>query len=564
MTAPENLLNRVLRESFSPSTNFFQSDLILQSYLNTSLSTEALRYMKPLLEEQGIESAGRMNELAQLADKNGPQLVKRNPFGETINEINFHPAYWELMKIAVRSEMMRVKWEPVLRKQFTSERHRLGFSSGFLYAMSESGQYCPLCMTDGVARLIDLYCESEDKERLLPGIYSDRAEAFLTGAMFLTEKSGGSDVGANLVQASHLGGRRYALSGEKWFCSNVNADIIFVLARTDEKIAGTKGLSIFLVEKYLPNGEKNNIDIIRLKDKLGVRSMASAECLLDGTIGTLVGKEFEGFKIMAEMMNLSRLYNSVAAIAAARRALIEAYQFLCHRQSFGKLAIEHALIRVKLEELAALYNSVFYVLWRAISALDAADSGDAEQASLLRLLTPMIKKWSAEAGVYIVRESMELMGGIGYIEDLVMPRIMRDVMVLPIWEGASNIMILDMLRALTKSEGFRVMSDEIKNAAKSDAEFSPILLAELADLTNTAARLQKADRETQEVSAGPFFERLLALFRDAVLLNSVNKESAGWILPTLSYYRKMKIHPKPELSSPLSTTEIKAMIAWEF
>ena len=304
--------------------------------------------------------------------------------------------------------------------------------------MSEMGIYCPLCMTDGAARIIDLFAEETDKNRILPHIATNDSDAFYTGAMFLTEKSGGSDVGANLVTATYYKDDYYYLNGEKWFCSNANADVIMVLARTDEKIKGTKGLSLFMVEKKLPDGRKNPIEFIRLKDKLGVRSMASAESMLTNTVGKLIGKEFEGFKIMAEMMNLSRIYNSVAAVSVTRRAMIEAYQFLCNRESFGKTAIEHPLIRTELEELSSLYNANFYLLWRTITALDNADNGNKKEEALLRVLVPMVKKWSSESGVYIVRESMELMGGIGYIEDQVMPKLMRDVMVLPIWEGAGK------------------------------------------------------------------------------------------------------------------------------
>src|SRR5439155_1761311 len=155
----------------------------------------------------------------------------------------------------------------------------------------------------------------------------------------------------------------------------------------------------------------------RLKDKLGVRSMASAECILTNTVGKLVGKEFEGFKVMVEMITLSRIYNSVGALACARRAMIEAYQFLSFRKTFGKTAVEHALIRTKLTELGSLFAADFYLVWRTVKSLELADSGNEREAQLLRLINPMTKKWSAETGVYIVRESMELMGGLGYIED---------------------------------------------------------------------------------------------------------------------------------------------------
>ncbi|MGZ8557240.1 MAG: acyl-CoA dehydrogenase family protein, partial [Chitinophagaceae bacterium] len=305
--------NKVLQAGNKCSSNFFNSDIILQHYLKNNISSPGLNYMQPKWEQTGKVASGIMNELSLLADKFSPQLIKRNYLGETINEIRFHPSYYELLKAAVASEMFRVKWEPSLRNQFNAEKHRLGFASGYLYAMSESGQYCPLCMTDGAARLIDIFCDEEDKERLLPHIFTGTANDFYTGAMFLTEKSGGSDVGANIVTATKIKNNIYRLNGEKWFCSNANAEIIFVLARTNENKTGTKGLSIFMVEKHLPSGERNPMDIIRLKDKLGVRSMASAEIILTNTSGKMVGEEFEGFKVMTEMINLSRLYNSVAA-----------------------------------------------------------------------------------------------------------------------------------------------------------------------------------------------------------------------------------------------------------
>jgi acyl-CoA dehydrogenase len=552
------MANRVLIEDYSPSSNFYTSDLILSNYLESHLSKGSREYCEQQFNKLGALAANEMNPLSLTADKNGPELVKRNAFGEDINEISFHPAYWDLMSIAVDSGMMRVKWEPELRKRFIKERHRLGFGIGFLYAMSEMGIYCPLCMTDGAARLVDLYCNEDDKARILPHIATSEPDEFYTGAMFLTEKAGGSDVGANLVKAKHFKDDYYHLNGEKWFCSNANADIIFVLARTDENIKGTKGLSLFLVEKKLPDGSKNPIEFIRLKDKLGVRSMASAECMLTNTVGKLIGKEQEGFKIMAEMMNLSRIYNSVAAVSVARRAMVEAYQFLCNRPSFGKLAIEHALIRTKLQEVSSLYNANFYMLWRTITALDNADNGDKTELALLRLLVPMIKKWSSESGVYIVRESMELMGGIGYIEDQVMPKLMRDVMVLPIWEGAGNIMILDMLRAITKSEGFVVMCSEIEAISLKSVEYGKYLSQELKEIKMLAEKLNSLEQDSMEVAARVLFERLTKLYSNALLVDNLNDKTTAWVKPSIDYI----IQNSTGFQAPLSIGEIKAMIGW--
>jgi acyl-CoA dehydrogenase len=550
--------NKVVTD-YKSSSNFFESDLIFRNYFNRKISKAAREYMADKLDRLGRQAAIEMDELSLDADKYGPQLVKRNFFGEDIDEVKFHPSYKRLLEIAVQSEMFTVKWKPELQQQFRNELHSLGFSSGYLYAMSESGQFCPLCMTDGVARLIDLYAEEEDKQRLLPRIYTDNADDLYTGAMFLTEKSGGSDVGRNIVKAENAYDNYYRLTGEKWFCSNVNAEIIFALARTNEEIEGTRGLSIFLVEKNLPDGKRNKLPIVRLKDKLGVRSMASAECVLNGTLGKLVGEEFQGFKIMTDMINLSRLYNSVAALSCSRRALIEAYNFTLYRESFGKKAIEHTLIKDKFFELGSLHVADFYLTWRAIEALDKADNGDEREAQLLRLLTPMTKKWSAEKCVYIIRESMELMGGIGYIEDGVMPKLMRDAMVLPIWEGAGNIMTLDMLRATFKSSGLNVMLEEIESC--KDNEYADFIAEKLLELKLQIKEFVHAEKEQLELLSKYFFEDLTTLFQLTLILNVRDDENAAWINPAALF---LKQHLAKQSNRQLFTVEeIEGLIGWK-
>lgn len=556
-----NIKNQVLNEKKQTSTNFYNSDLIFKEFLNRKISSEGFKYMNDKLENLGHQAATEMNELSLDADKNGPELIKRNFYGEDIDTIKFHPSYDRLLEIAVESEMFTVKWQPELRKKFEGETHRLGFTSGYLYALSESGQYCPLCMTDGVARLIDFYSEEEDKERLLPHIYTNNVKDLYTGAMFLTEKSGGSDVGRNLVKAVKKEAKYYALSGEKWFCSNVNAEIIFALARTNDEIEGTKGLSIFLVEKNTKDGKKNKLPIVRLKDKLGVRSMASAECVLDNTEGKLVGEEYNGFKIMTDMINLSRLYNSVAALSAGRRALVEAYQFLLFRESFGKFAIEHPLVREKLFELGSLNVANFYLTWRAIEALDKSDAGDENEKNLVRVLTPMVKKWSAEKSVYIARESMELMGGIGYIEDGVMPKIMRDAMVLPIWEGSGNIMILDMLRASFKSEGLPVMLKIIQKSLENAGDFKETMQASLSKLQKNAQTFQNTDKENLQLQAKIFFEELTNLFQLSLIVDNMTEANKAWMYPTATFLSQQL---KKETNTKLYSVEaIKGLIGWE-
>ncbi|MEM0998000.1 MAG: acyl-CoA dehydrogenase family protein [Bacteroidota bacterium] len=555
--------NRVLAPGARTSENFLSSDAIFSGYLRDFLTPKAQEYLRAPLQRLGVQAAKVMDELSLIADQQGPELVKRNRFGEAIDQIRFHPAYDELMRIAVESQMMRIKWEPGLRQQFAGERHRMGFAAGYLFAMAESGQYCPLCMTDGVALLLDRFAEDGDKDRLLPRIYTDKAEEFYTGAMFLTEKAGGSDVGANLVRAEPVAGDRYRLYGEKWFCSNVNADIIFALARTDPERTGTSGLSIFLVEKQRANGQRNPLNIVRLKDKLGTRSMASGECLLQGTEAKLIGEEFGGFRIMAQMINLSRLYNSVAALAGGRRALVEAYQFLSFRRTFGKNALEHALVREKLWELGALNLMNFHLVWRAVEALDRAENGEDNEAQLLRLLTPMVKRESAERAVYLARESMELMGGMGYIEDTVLPKIMRDVMVLPIWEGAGNIMLLDMLRALRKSQGLSVMLAEMAEVTDRHPEFAPVVRQMAEEAVAVLRTLKKLPQDEAEFRAKPALLRLTRAYAVSCLLRAIVPENKSQIELALRWLLKDE-GPEWELKQPASIAEIRALIGWEF
>ncbi len=554
-TANEQLKNEVLSSDARKSQNFFRSDLILHHALSRYTTLPAWEFMYEKWEDLGELAAGPMNELSLLADHKPPELIKRDALGRDINEIRFHPSYWELMKIAVESDMLRVKWEPDLRKKLGGANHLLGFATFYLFAMSELGQDCPLCMTDGAALLLDRFAEEEDKMRLLPHIFTENHEDFRTGCMFLTEKSGGSDIGRNLVKATQLEGNSYLLNGEKWFCSNANGDIIFTLARTDESVEGIGGLSLFLVEKTLPDGSRNPIDIVRLKDKLGVRSMASAECIFRDTRAKLIGAEFMGFKLMAEMVNLSRIHNALAAVAGGRRAMIEAYQFLSFRNTFGKNALDHALLRVKFEELAAIHCGSFYMLWRAIRAFDKASLGDEREAQFLRLLTPMLKKHTAETAVYLVRESMELMGGMGYIEDGVLPKIMRDVLVLPIWEGTSNIQILDMLRASKKSEGLDVMVELIHQQQDEPLSFA------LEELLETGEKLHELPRDEQEVQGKYFFERLTQLLQIALLLEEDTSQNPE-IPPVIAYFRRQLVGEK--LAKPISREEVERMIGWVF
>lgn len=553
--------NRVQKKDSQKSKNYFMSDKLLVDYIFRYVNNDAFTYMGTKWKHLGKLAAGSMNELSLMADKNPPELKKRDAWGEDINEVVFHQSYWELMDTAAESEMLRVKWDPALRKRFHGSRHLLGFISGYLFAQSEMGQYCPLCMSDGAAYLIDKYATDADKKRLLPGFALLDGRRLSTGAMYLTEKSGGSDIGNNLVTAERSGDY-WNLNGEKWFCSNVNADVAMVLARTDSNTKGTKGLSVFMVEKFTDDNSRNPIEIIRLKDKLGVRSMASAECMLRDTKGTLIGEENGGLKVMLDMVNISRIYNSIAALAGTRRAITEAIEFAVNRITFGKTLSDHTLYRYKVWELTAKHNANFHLVMRTIRALDNAESGDEKEAELLRLLTPMAKWWSAEAVVYLTRECMELMGGIGYIEDQVMPKLLRDVNVLPIWEGSGNIIVLDMLRSVLKTDAANILFEEIIRLKEAYCD-NMIVDDEIERLKQEFRKIKRLDSGKQEILFKHFANDAIRLYQVLMIMESIDS-GADYLHHTLQYLLNEITGDKETGVEEMLQANIQELVGWQF
>lgn len=555
--------DRVLDEQANKSVNFYRSDRIFHTYIQKSLDKGSFRYIEDKLDQMGKWAAGELGEHSQNADRFPPELIKRTPYGEPLDEIRFHPSYHEMLKGAASSEMLYLKWNPELRKKFNGFRHRMGFAIGHLFACTEIGLYCPLCMTDGAAYVLDLFADKSDAEQLLPLLSAKDAGQCYTGAMFLTEKTGGSDVGSNRTRADHIEGKWYRLNGEKWFCSNANADVMLVLARTDPGQPGTRGLSLFLVTKQLPDGGANPMEIIRLKNKLGVRSMATAEIKLTDTRGKLIGRENEGFRMMAEMINMSRLYNAVTAAAGARRSIAEAYGFLKFRKLFGKDALDQPLIRDKLEELGSRYVAVFLLVWRAVKALDEAETGNNEEKERFRLLVPMAKWNSAEEGVYMARESMELMGGLGYIEDTVMPRLYRDILVLPIWEGSGNVIVLDMVRAARKTGALQLLIGDIEEAADQNSQAGEILNREVKRLRPLISEITGKEGESVESLAKPLFRRLIRLYQIALIIIESDKENAAWMETSLRYLLRSLTEDPAEKRQPVDRHTVENLVAWE-
>src|SRR5438034_1353696 len=412
-----------------PHVSYWEASPHLQRLCRRKFSDAAWRVAGPRLASMGERAALEVAPLAQIADREGPRLVD--------GRVEYHQAYREMQRVAYGSGIIAMKYNSALSTQASA---LISFALGYLFAMAEMGLYCPLCMTDGVAPVLTRYGTREQIERVVPHLTATDLDQLWTGGMFLTERAGGSDVGANQTIA-----RNGRLSGEKYFCSNADADAVLVTARPDGAPEGIRGIRTYLL---LTRGNPG-VTIDRLKDKLGVRSMPTGEV----TLRDAPAEELGDFRAMAEMMNLSRLYNAVASCAVIGRAIHEARWYAERRHAFGKPVAEHPLAQETLLDLEAEHLGALLMTFETVDALRRADAGDDEAARLLRVLTPIVKAVTGKLAVPCVSEAMELVGGNGYIEEWPMARLLRDAQVLPIWEGTTNILVLDALRVVRKERG---------------------------------------------------------------------------------------------------------------
>jgi alkylation response protein AidB-like acyl-CoA dehydrogenase len=458
----------------STAKNYYIDDGRIQGRLRRLLKPDVLDWAEPMLIEMGRLAADFFDPRAVTADRCQPVLRSFDRDGNRVDAIDYHPAYQEMARCAYEFGLVSMRYDRTLREQRGYVPSVLLFGLGYLLTQAETGLYCPVCMTDGAARVLLKFASPELRARYLPRLAARDFKSLYQGAMFLTEKQGGSDVGSNTTMAADKGDH-WELQGDKWFCSNVDADVILALARPEGAEEGTKGLGMFLVPKTLPDGSRNRFRINRLKDKLGVRSMPTGEVTFEGAVAYVVGDVGEGFAYMTEMLNLSRLYNSVASIGIMRRAVLEAVSHAHNREAFGRRVIDFPLMQRVLADMIVEHEAATALVFEAVRQLDIADStgGDPVAERRLRMLTPLTKYHTGRLAVQIASEALEVLGGNGYIEEFVTCRLLRDAQVLPIWEGTTSILILDAVRAMTKEKGHTALMDA--NATR----FQSVTVAEL-------------------------------------------------------------------------------------
>jgi hypothetical protein len=340
----------------------------------------------------------------------------------------------------------------------------------------------------------------------------------------MTERSGGSDVGASTTVARQDASGTWRLYGDKWFCSNANADLAITLARPEGAPAGTRGLAMFLVPKRLPDGAKNAWSINRLKDKLGSRSMATGEVTYAGAVAYVVGDLARGFRQMMEMVNVSRLSNAMRAAGIMRRALLEALVHARGRAAFGQALFELPLLRANLLEMLLDAEAAASVVLNAAAMLDRADAGSEADQALVRIVTPLAKYWITLRARAVAGEAMNVRGGNGYIEEWVNARLLRDSYLGAIWEGASNVVALDVQRAILKEQGDRALRVFVEErlgrvSATAAATIAQPVRSALAEVQRRIAAWPALDAVAREVEARPVADVLYHVLATTLLLH---------------------------------------------
>ncbi len=490
--------------------NVFASDRALNdaiAHLSPDVSTGEITALGEL--------AGRPDVIALgfEANEHPPELHTHDRYGNRIDEVRFHPAWHDLLRHATSAGLHGTPW-----RDAQPSAHLRRAVKFYVWGQVESGHGCPISMT--YAAVPVLREQAELAQWLAPLTQPDydprlipiaQKSAALCG-MGMTEKQGGSDVRANTTRAEPAGargpGREYRLTGHKWFCSAPMNDAFLVLAQAPA------GLSCFLVPRVLPDETRNAFAIARLKDKLGNRSNASAEVEFDATAGWLIGDEGEGTARIVEMVNYTRLDCAIGSAALMRAALTAAIHHATYRRTFGKTLIEHPLMQNVLADAALESEAAMALFVRVARAVDDSER-DERAAALRRIGTALAKYYVCKRAPVVVGEALECLGGNGYVEESVMPRLYREAPLNSIWEGSGNINALDVLRVLRKQpEALAAWRDEI-----APARAEPRVAAQ-------AKRLDKdlRDPDLGAAQARSIAERMAQLWQAALLLSYAPSE----------------------------------------
>lgn len=459
--------------------------------LREALAREAPAWVVERLAPLGREvGSPRVAALGEAANHHPPELRLFDRHGRRLDEVSYHPAYHSLMALALENGWHAVAWEEEGRGG-----HQAHVAALYLLTQAEPGVCCPVTMTH--AAMPVLRRDPEVEARWTPGLlahaYDPRTlpaseKHGLTLGMAMTEKQGGSDVRRNTTRAEPAG-EAWRLTGHKWFCSAPMSDAFLTLAQTEG------GLGCFLVPRFTPDGERNAIELQRLKEKCGNRANASAEIEYRGAWATLIGEPDRGVATILDMVQQTRLDAATAPVGMMRQALTEAWHHARGRHAFGRALAEQPLMRAVIADLALEVEAGTALVLRAARAFDGAARGDDREAALARLLPALAKYWHNKRGPGFMAEAMECLGGIGYVEETPLARLYREAPVNSIWEGSGNVICLDVLRVLARHPAsLQALHDELAAAHGQQPDFDLALAGLERELGRSAEALEPRAR----------------------------------------------------------------------
>jgi alkylation response protein AidB-like acyl-CoA dehydrogenase len=476
--------------------NQFDDDPMLPSWVARHIGSPEVADELRVLGDTAVEYYGK-----QLADRlNEPTLTQWDPWGNRIDKIEVSPLWREAQILAARTGMVAAGYEGKLGSKARTHQ----FAIVHVLNPSLDVYSCPLAMTDGAARTLLGSGNQELIDKYVPRLTSRDPRVMWTSGQWMTERTGGSDVSQSETIA-RKDGDQWRLYGTKWFTSATTSEMALTLARPEGNPEGSRGLALFLVELRDSNGRLRNIQVNRLKDKLGTRKVPTAELTLDGTPATLVGNASEGVRAITPMLSVTRTWNAICAVSGMRRALALAGDYARRRKVFGALLVDKPLHVDTLAGIEAEYAGAFCLAFKGVSLLGALEHGgtDADER-LARALVPIAKLTTGKQAVAVASEAIEACGGAGYIEDTGLPRILADAQVLPIWEGTTNVLSLDTLRALGKGGALEAVVAEIEanaSAAKDPGLARPAEVARAA-VKHAVAWVTEAMSQPERLEAG--------------------------------------------------------------
>ncbi|GAC1335605.1 MAG: hypothetical protein NVSMB17_18700 [Candidatus Dormibacteria bacterium] len=513
------------------ASDWYSGDEHLQWLVRRSVGEAAWPVAEAAMREAGTLVPRQLEPKMPVIEQNPPVLRQFDHRGQRVDEVDYHPYFKEVESAEHAFGLVRMSNLPGWRG--LNGIAPAAMHSGVEYLFLQADQpicACPVGMAAAMCRALRRNDPALAAE-WIPRIASDDPGKYLTAAMFMTEKAGGSDVGANECIAVKQDDGTWRLHGEKWFCSNPTADLTLVLARPEGAGSGTAGLGLFLMPRVLPDGipdnpgnadpRRNAYILHRLKSKFGNRALASAEIGLRGAFAWQVGDIDRGMKQMLDMVNHTRAGIVLAAAGSMRRAVHESLEHTAGRQTFGGRLDQHPLMRDTLVELVADATATLSAAIAVGEILERADGGDSEADRLLRILTPVLKGYAAERARVVATEAMEVRGGNGYIEDWPNGRMLRDVYVHAIWEGSGNIMALDVLRAISRGAA-PAYFDEVDRLCEQAhggpaSELAAALSAASRGLAEEVAELGRLDLDAAQLRMRRI-ERRMAITYMASLL----------------------------------------------